>query len=183
MTIHSDYIRLNLKELSDFPKMLVEKAFEFLNIEIKDLSLRLNFTDVSNSHGAPIGKKTNWGGRDPDEPRSYLGWQGQIYCVVLDKRENNHYWSTSAGQVLFGSGQFYDKYGNGFNGFHTGTGCPGYPNGNSAMNISFYFFLDDFPLLKSNYEKWKSLTSFKNEKEDWKNIKLKYGQFINKDWI
>jgi len=33
---------------------------------------------VSNTHSAPRGKKTNWGGREPDVPRGYPGWRGNI---------------------------------------------------------------------------------------------------------
>lgn len=42
-------------------------------------SLVLDYSDkVSNSHSAPFGKQTNWGGRKKDEPRGYPGWQGDI---------------------------------------------------------------------------------------------------------
>lgn len=174
-----DYIRLNLKKISELPDILVEKSLEFFNIEVSDLSLRIHFReDVSCSHGAPIGKKTNWGGRETNEPRSYPGWYGQIYCKVLDQKINENYYRKSAGEVLF------NKYTNiGFSGFHTGGGCPGCPGGTYPMNIGFYFFLDDFPLLKSNYYQWQSLVSFEKEKKSWVNEKLRYGQFIDRSWI
>lgn len=175
----SDYIRLNLKEVAELPKMLTEKSLEFFNIEISDLSLRVHFReDVSCSHNAPIGKKTNWGGWESNEPRCYPGWYGQIYCKLTDQKINENYYRRSAAEVLF------CKYTDiGFNGFHTGTGCPGCPSGTYPMNIGFYFFLDDFPLLSHNYKQWRSLVNFEKEKNIWKNGKLKTGQFIDKDWI
>lgn len=178
----SDYIRLNLKNVQDLPNMLVEKSKEFFDIDIQDLSIRVSFRDVSCSHNAPIGKKTNWGGREKDLPRNYLGWHGQIYCGVFDNKkcleryENLHH---SAASELFNK-----NYKNvGFSGFHTGTGCPGSILNQYKMNIEFYFFLDDFPLLKSVYEQWNVLKSFENNKSDWNSKNLRFGQFIGKDHI
>jgi len=40
---------------------------------------RIVWTDVSNTHYAPINGVTNWGGRSQDAPRSYPGWTGRVW--------------------------------------------------------------------------------------------------------
>jgi len=46
---------------------------------LTSIKIKLHWNDaVYNSHCAPIGKKTNWGGRDKEEPTSYPGWTGDI---------------------------------------------------------------------------------------------------------
>lgn len=181
----SDYIRLNLKNVQDLPSMLVEKSKEFFDIEVHDLSIRVSFRDVSCSHNAPIGKETNWGGRKENLPRNYLGWHGQIYCQVYDKyimslKDYELYSiNVSAASSMFN--KCYKE--RGFNGFYTGTGCPGSVAGQYKMNIEFYFFLDDFPLLKSIYHQWNILKSFENKNSKWNSSDLRCGQFACKDHI
>lgn len=42
----------------------------------------MRWCDVSNSHDCPLaGGVTNWGGRNKDAPRSYPGWQGNIWIA------------------------------------------------------------------------------------------------------
>ena len=46
---------------------------------IKITYLKVQYSDsVSNSHSAPHGKQTNWGGDKKDVPRGYPGWSGHI---------------------------------------------------------------------------------------------------------
>lgn len=160
-----DYIRLNLKNVKELPDMLVSKAFEFFNIKVKDLEISIRYDDsVSNSHGCPLDGETNWGGRKKGVTRSYPGWIGNIKANVnatenlIMSRDVPPYirgvsWNFSATDVLFNnwSGQ------KGFRGFHTGSGCPGSPLGEYPIDIQFYFFLSDFPIL----QKAKILDSFK----------------------
>lgn len=80
---------------------------------------------VSNSHCAPRGKKTNWGGEGDKNgiPRSYPGWQGRISFQL------SH-------DIGFGSDVFRRS------GMYTGTG------GSRGENIYGYdckMFVDDFP--------------------------------------
>jgi hypothetical protein len=158
----SDYIRLNLLSVQDFPEMFVEKSMELYGIEILNLAINVEYRDVSNSHGCPINGHTNWGNRNPELPRSYPGWHGRI--EFKSKREkniqDNNTWCDSPIK---------------FSGFHTGTGCPGRIN-QYRTNVEFYFFLDDFPLLKRNKEKYNILASFQNDKT-WDQLTLKAGVF------
>ena len=160
-----DYIRLNLKSVKDLPDMLVSKALEFFSIKVKDLEIFIRYDDsVSNSHGCPLDGETNWGGRKKDVPRSYPGWIGNIKANVnateslVMSRDVPPYlrsgsWNFSASEILFNNwgGQ------KGFRGFHTGSGCPGCSLGKYDVDIGFYFFLSDFPIL----QKAKILDSFK----------------------
>jgi hypothetical protein len=164
-----DYIRLNLERVSDLGDMLVAKSKEFYDTEISNLKINLRFDTVSNYHGSPLNEETNWGGYKKHIPTGYNGWIGSISCLV--KTNQNPYCRighlTDADQHLFGY--------KGFRGFHTGSGCPGHKFGKCPMNIGFYFFMDDFPLLKSRYDKWKILSSFEKNKS-WENSNLNYEQ-------
>lgn len=145
--------------------MLIEKAFEFFKIKVKDLEISIRYDEyVSNSHGCPLDGETNWGRRKEGVPSSYPGWTGQIKANVnatenlIMSRDVPPYiksdsWNFSASEVLFNNwgGQ------KGFRGFHTGSGCPGSPLGEYPINIGFYFFLSDFPML----QKARILDSFK----------------------
>lgn len=156
---HKDYIRLNLKSVKDLPDMLVSKAFELFNIKVKDLEISVRYDDsVSNSHGCPLGGETNWGGRKKGVPRNHPGWIGNIKANVnatenLATSSDFPYLYVSAGEVLFNNWGGRE----GFRGFHTGSGCPGSPLGEYPIDIQFYFFLSDFPIL----QKTKILDSFK----------------------
>jgi hypothetical protein len=167
---NSDYIRLNLERISDLGDMLIAKSKEFYDTTISDLKINLRFDFVSNCHGAPLNTETNWGGYTNHLPRGHDGWTGSIRCIV---NSNNQYPArlrdiTDANYHLF----CYC-----FRGFHTGSGCPGHKFGKCPMDIGFYFFMDDFPLLKKRYEKWKILSSFEKNK-NWENNTLNYEQIL-----
>ena len=120
-----------------------------------DVSFRLHFGTVSNSHNCPINGVTNWGNIDPDKPASYLGWSGQVNGTLNGKVQKK----------TFG-GSIADLIKEKFKVIHTGTGCPGRPN-EYRIRISCELFLDDFPKLKEKYEFYqlesiKEATNIKN---------------------
>ena len=141
-----DWVRLNVTNIEDIPKLIKEKAKEFWNLDC-EIEVRVSFGNVSNSHGAPIGKKTNWSGSNKDYPTDFLGWSGQVKGNIFNYKKNKNS-SDSVNSLLF------NNYGNGlgFRGFHTSSGCPGDSGGEYPMNIGFYFFLEDFPKLVESYE-------------------------------
>jgi hypothetical protein len=162
----SDYIRLNLSNVCDFPQMFIEKSKEFYDTDISNLELDIKYYDhVSNSHGCPINGVTNWGGTIEGAPRNYPGWQGQI-SFFAQNNKNTH--------IDYASNMLFNSYGYGFRGFHTGSGCPGRINEYSAK-IGFYFFLEDFPKLAANKKKWNLLKTFNNNQDSWSSFSaLKY---------
>lgn len=143
---NKDWIRLNLTNIEDIPKLVKEKAKEFWGIDCK-IEVNVSFGNVSNSHGAPLNKKCNWSGHDKDYPTSFLGWSGRITGTISNYKKSKNS-SESVNSLLF------NNYGGGrgFRGFHTGTGCPGDAEGQYPMDIGFYFFLEDFPKLVESYE-------------------------------
>jgi hypothetical protein len=146
---NKDYVRLNLTNIKDIPSLIKEKAKEFWNIDC-NIEVYVNFGQVSNSHGAPIGKQTNWSGKNNVYPTSFLGWSGRITGNLYNYKKNPKS-SESVNSVLFNN---YTG-GIGFRGFHTSSGCPGDVEGKYPMDIGFYFFLEDFPKLVESYELFK----------------------------
>jgi hypothetical protein len=145
-----DWVRLNATDVADIAKLIEEKAKEFWGIE-SIIDINVTFGQVSNSHGAPIGKKTNWSGRNKDYPTSFFGWSGRIKGSLINYKSTKKHME-SVSDVLF------NRYGTatGFRGFHTSSGCPGSIAGNNPMDIGFYFFLEDFPKLADSYELFKT---------------------------
>jgi hypothetical protein len=142
-----DYIRLNLKDVNDLRAMLIEKAKEFYGITITELSISVSFGNVSNSHGCPLDGVENWSNTHKDRPTSYLGWSGNIH-MKAEKANAGTSISDGIGNTLF------NRWGGrGFRGFHTGSGCGGQFN-DYAMDIGFYFFLSDFPLLAAKHQEF-----------------------------
>lgn len=145
-----DWIRLNAASISEIENLIVEKAKEFWDIDC-EIDINVTFGYVSNSHGAPIGKKTNWSGLDKKYPTSFLGWSGGIKGSIKNYKKSKNS-SESVSSLLF------NNYcgGTGFRGLHTGSGCPGDAKGQYPMDIGFYFFLEDFPKLVESYEIFKT---------------------------
>lgn len=144
-----DYIRLNLSNVADLAGMIQEKAKEFWGISA-DLKINVRFGNVSNSHAAPIGERTNWSGQDKTYPTSFWGWSGQVKGkVIVPKHILGNRSMPSACNFVCARG-----YGTGFNGLHTSSGCPGDCDGKYDVDIGFYFFLKDFPLLLAQYEEY-----------------------------
>ena len=143
-----DWVRLNATNVSEIENLIVEKAKEFWGFDC-EVYINVTFGEVSNSHGAPISKKTNWSGGDKNYPTSFLGWSGHVKGSIKNYKKTKNS-SESVSSLLFGS-----YYGPGFRGFHTSSGCPGDAGGQYPMDIGFYFFLEDFPKLAESYELFK----------------------------
>jgi hypothetical protein len=145
-----DWVRLNATDVTDVAKLIEEKAKEFWGIE-SIIDINVTFGQVSNSHGAPIGKKTNWSRQNKDYPTSFFGWSGRIKGSLINYKSTKKHME-SVGDILF------NQYGTatGFRGFHTSSGCPGSIAGDNPMDIGFYFFLEDFPKLAESYELFKT---------------------------
>lgn len=146
--VRKDYVRLNVESIKDIPILIKEKMKEFWNIDV-NIEISVCFGNVSNSHGAPIGKKRNWSGQDDNYPTSFFGWHGNVKGTLINYKSSKNA-STSVNDVLF------NPYENsiGFRGFHTSSGCPGSVEGKYPMDIGFYFFLEDFPKLQEKWNKY-----------------------------
>jgi hypothetical protein len=110
------------------------------------------FTNVSNTHNAPIGGVTNFC-QEADKLVSYLGFKFSMN-FTLNKRESGFDHFPNA-----------DKIGNTVNSLHTS--CGGSSN---SVNYSYsgYIFIQDFPLISARYD------SYLIEKDslDWYNRQL-----------
>jgi hypothetical protein len=144
--------------LSDMPRLgadnfdhaweLVEKyAREKMKIGFKLKKADMEFTLVSNTHGAPIGGKENWH-INKDLPKGYLGWHGRIEgeMKILKRFPQKVSHGDLDLQSVFGSYPFSYNVGYTFRGFHSGTGCPA-----AKFDIEFYMYLDDFPRIHARY--------------------------------
>lgn len=146
-----DWVRLNATNVSEIENLIVQKAKEFWGFDC-EVDINVTFGQVSNSHAAPIGEKTNWGSNN-NYPTSFLGWSGRIKAWLRNYKKSKNI-SDSVGSLLFDD-YYADSEKPGFRGFHTGTGCPGDAGGQYPMDIGFYFFLEDFPKLAESYELFK----------------------------
>jgi len=96
--------------------------------DLVSINITFDWDDqVSNSHSAPIGKKTNWRGDLKNEPRSYPGWKGKIsYKLSHDSPGWN-------------SDYFCDPN----CGINTGSGGGGWEHSRYALDL----FAEDWPLM------------------------------------
>lgn len=148
----ADHLRLSVGNLTQIPDLFIDVLHQS-NIEVSFLEISAKYSDcVSNSHGCPVDGITNWGGRIEGAPRNYPGWQGNFKCFAKTYK-------------IFHTSFLTDVMHNVVRGFHFGGGCPGKINEYKA-DIGFYFFLDDFPKIKKNWEKHKALSSFSDNKID-----------------
>jgi hypothetical protein len=144
--------RLTATSIDDFR----QKAFDVinqLNEGNPDKLLLLNFsnlrfTNVSNSHSAPIGFERNFRKED-DKPTSYKGWGGVI--TIIYSEDINSGKDRERTERLLGS----------FPAINTGSG--GY-RGKEYMGIKGYvlsyelrLYLEDFPLIKEDYQRFINL--------------------------
>jgi len=175
---NKDWIRLNLTNIEDIPKLVKEKAKEFWGIDC-DIEVNVSFGNVSNSHGAPLNKKCNWSGHDKNYPTSFLGWSGRIKGTISNYKKNKDI-SESMSSLLFNN---YEG-GRGFRAFHTASGCPGDVEGKYPMDIGFYFFLEDFPKLAESYElfntEYQKIIDYKEAVRQ-RNTKAKYHSYSQPD--
>lgn len=95
--------------------------------------------DCSNSHSAPIGKKTNWCGQHKKEPRGYPGFTGSIRFMENPKIKMDTFES------------YFDQW-RGIAGICTGGGgsC-----GDKEFDHRYYvtLWLDDLPIIKEKQER------------------------------
>lgn len=127
--------KINAENIIDVINEYMKLAFGFTypELEIKNF----NFGMVRNSHGAPIGQKTNWDPKkNPDMPESLPGWSGRLVGKYPEKRKER-----DSPSDVFRS--------NVFRGLHTGTG--GGVRG--RFEYRFYLFVEDFPQLYAQYAK------------------------------
>lgn len=161
-----DDIRHIPRKISQTIEEFEKKAFDAITILNGDnpdklLLLKFNdlhFGDVSNSHSCPIGGKTNWSGRDKDLPTSYKGWNGDI-TIVYSQTKNTDLDRDRVENLV-----------EHFPGINTGSG--GY-RGDVYNDVKGYvlqynlkLYLDDFPVIKQQYEEYEKLLK---EKNNWEN--------------
>lgn len=175
----ADWVRLNVENVSDIPALIKQKGKEFWDLDFDIKLSYLHFGEKSNSHSAPIGKKTNWS-RSANEPTTYLGWSGRVVGTVNGyKAENSS--NVSVANIVFA------RYGNvGFRGFYCGSGSSGEVNGGCVLDMDILFFLDDFPKLKEKYNKFvlvKEEVDLYNEGLDESRIKSNNFAFLRNDVV
>lgn len=108
---------------------------------VKDVSFEnMVWSDrCSNSHSAPAGKRTNWGGQHPDVPRGYPGYTGSISFTTS----------------LYGHCDLFKN-----TGIHTGSG------GGSEQRFRFgvTLFAEEWPMLVLHDKKmWNSHQLYEDE--------------------
>lgn len=126
--------------------------------------VEVKFTDmfrneiVSNSHSHPRTGFSNWSG-EPDRPRGYPGWQGNIQIRVRTPQEK--YKGKLYSVDGFGSGYFEDTP------INTGSGGGGSEtNGITRYRYDVKLFADDFPGLARAYSKAKVLNILSDQSLD-----------------
>ena len=90
MINQQDYVRNNVRSISEIPEMVEDRIKKIANV-----SISVKLTDVSyhyflsNSHYCPIGKVTNFS-RVSDKPQGFTGFKGtiQVYIDGDDEKEN-----------------------------------------------------------------------------------------------
>lgn len=139
-------LRLNLDSIENLGPELEKQLKKHFGAVAK-LEIELRFGDVSNSHSAPIGKKTNWCGRD-NGPTSYPGFQGRIRGKWLKNGRNME------NKVVDSiTDALDDSWARGIAGVNTGTGG----GSNKDFEYELKIFLADFPKLQAAYDKFQEL--------------------------
>lgn len=134
-------VRLEATSLTAAINLLVEKAKEHYNLDLKIDTYPARFGLQSITHSCPLGKETNWGAKS-ELPRGHLGWHGQWKGTIKGKYKS--FFSSSRGP------SFSDFLKEAFYGFHTGTG-----SGGAEFDIGGEIFLEDFPkIYKSEIKKY-----------------------------
>lgn len=115
---------------------------------------------ISNTHAAPRGKQTNWGGRDPSLPRTYLGWNGTIKLTV--ETPGYKYCGKDAFEDGFGGDYFAGTLIN----TGSGGGGAGRHPGEHGYSYDLTLWADDFPKWKEIIEKQKVWKAIGGKKEN-----------------
>ena len=128
-----NYVRLHARTLDEIWEMLIHYTHEYLGLRLVLNKVPHQYSDcVSNTHGAPIGKPTNWHRKD-DLPKGYPGWTGRFEGNIVGKIKGEE--ANLDAIINHWSSRDFN-----FSGFHTGTGCPG-----KRFGIGGYIFIEDFP--------------------------------------
>lgn len=154
-----NYVRLNAKSIYDIHDLYAEMYYELfeLVVDIPDFKKwNVQLSKVCNYHNAPIGQKTNWGGRDKTYHTDRPGWYfANIHGTIRDKHGNNPSRKHIANidKNVLGGFTFGDfnsirslDYQHGIN--------TGSFNGGWSFMGCFYIFVEDFPLLINNLTDW-----------------------------
>ena len=150
-----DYPRLNAKTISELQTMIVEsseKASDVLGVNIKDLALDVRYTRLlPASRCTPIGVHYQ---DAKEKDLRFAGFTGSISFeleVVDTAKAERHFFSAHPGSSVFDT--MFNK--SGISGINTGTGGS---NGKNGGNVRYCYdvtlFLDDFPLMKEEVEKY-----------------------------
>jgi len=121
--------------------------------KIEYMNFKLTWSDsVSNTHSAPFGKQTNWGGQKKDVPRGYPGWHGVIHYNVSEYQSihGSDMWKGTGVHTSAGGYNMWEG-----TGVHTSAG--GYA---SEYYYSIEMFAEDWPAMLVQREKeivWKTL--------------------------
>jgi len=146
----NNYLRLNATSIPHIKEMMIEMVREHCDAELTFTRFDLTFGMVDTTHSAPLGQRTTgWGqnGKDPHVPQ--LGWHGHVDGSLKSKKALKWYFSDLCGDGTFENPPIR------FIGLHAGSGG----GGNDDFGYGFSLFLDDFPLLKAQYAKAKTLTA------------------------
>jgi len=135
--------RLELENINDIPNIIEEIVKVGLNrkMEITKWDIRFK-TDLAPTHDAPIGKPTEWS----NVKHSYAGWSGRI-----EGRGNLYSKPIEHDDAIFGRiSSISDLCRAYIKGVHIRTG-----GGSDSFRYDVRLYLDDFPKLKAEYERWK----------------------------
>lgn len=134
------------KKLTSEKRNKSETTLRFEDFTTIQISLDKNIRDLSITHYAPIGKKTNWYG-DKSLPTSYPGFSGEIYFELKNDAYNKISFMSDflkCFPINAGSG---------------GSASIRTTNKNvTPLRYSISLFIDDFPKLKESYNKFCKLT-------------------------
>ena len=150
-----DYPRLNAKSISELQTMIIEsseKVSVVLGVKVKKTVLDVRYTRrLITSHCTPIGVHYQ---DVKEKDLEFAGFSGSISFeleVVDTAKTQKYFFSGYPGSSVFDT--TFNRHG--ISGIHTGTGGS---NGKNDSNVRYRYdvtmFLDDFPLIKEEVEKY-----------------------------
>jgi hypothetical protein len=106
--------------------------------------------NTGNSHYAPRGKKTNWGGRDEFYPRGFPGFSGNLKFQIANMTYDRGLADFDLGRALHAFG------------IHCGTGGGRGPASNTIRDLAGYqyhvqIFFEDFPALNRKVQEYQQV--------------------------
>lgn len=150
-----DYPRLNAKSISELQTTIVEsseKVSDILGVKIKKTVLDVRYTRrLITSHRMPIGVHHQ---DVKEKDLEFAGFAGRISFeleVVDTAKTQKYFFSGYPGSSVFDT--TFNRHG--ISGINTGTGGS---NGKNGQNVKYCYdvtlFLDDFPIMKEEVEKY-----------------------------